>query len=156
MRFTDLPLGSKKALIQYFVLDAFEQDFYNIIKDMPQHDLSESMWQNLIMHADIEWANKDFSLSRIPAREAYEFVMRHTPDVAQKYGSFEEYQLEYCSLQNPAHKDIRWPVLAMPSCGEALIDGWNRLSSYYISGASEILFINLDEVAIEENKKYQI
>ena len=158
MLFKELPLGAKKALVQYFAIDCSDESFYEVIDGMVNDKLSESDWSNLVAHADTLWGNNEYSLSCLPIDVATSFIMDHSPDLLEEHASFDDYHFDYCGDGEsiPNHSDNSWPVLAMPSCDEALLDGWHRFNAYVRDGFSEIYFINLDEVAISVNSKYMV
>jgi hypothetical protein len=147
-------LEQKKALVQYFAIDCSDEAFDEIIGTLPSSNLSDAHWQVLIEHADLLWGENEYSLSLLPIDLATAFIMKYSPDLLEEHGSYDAYHKDYCGEHVPNHKDNSWPVLAMPSCDEALLDGWHRFSSYVRDGYKEIYFVNLDEIAIKANNKH--
>lgn len=141
MRFIDLPDGSKKALVHYFGFECCDENFSQFFN---VDSLSDQDWSNVLNVADSVWGNCTYTLATLSLDQAIRFVMHNSPDLATEFSSFEEYHEDYIKSDTPAHADNSWPVLALPSCGEALLDGWHRLHSYVRSGFSEIHFIMLD------------
>lgn len=152
MRFIDLPVGAKKALVHYCILEACDDALGDEV--LEYEELNAETWNAILTKADKVWANKHFSLSRLTPDQADYFVERFSPDVIDDYGSYEKFR-ESGKTDTPLHKDNSWPVLAMPSCGEALLDGWHRFHDYVNQGF-DVYMINMDAIAIESNAQYTI
>lgn len=142
MNFRLLPIDAKKALIQYFVLEGDADGFSDVDRDGTP---TSQQWSQLIARADDVWSNENYELNTLSLADAKAFVWEHSPDIQDEHDSFDEYHACYISGGDiPEHADSSWPVLAMPSCEEALLDGWHRFHSYVIASVNEIDFINLD------------
>lgn len=142
--FIDLPKNAKKAIIQYFALDSFNEDFNDILSEVKSDNISEDLWNLLIKKADSLWSKDKYSLKALSVDDAKKFIMENSPDISEEYSDFNEYHESYCEGFIPDHATNSWPVLAMPSCGEALLDGWHRFHSYIKNKHSHIYFLNLD------------
>lgn len=157
MHFHQLPEGSQKALIHYFLLESGSDQLGDLAQSIELGNISDHTWPVLIERASEIWAGRAFSLSFLPADKAGDFVEKHSPDVMEDHDGFEGYRKAMMrDPYIPHHIDTSWPVLAMPSCGEALLDGWHRFNSYLNQGVSGIFFVNLDDAAIAENADYQV
>ena len=143
MYFTLLPLPAKNALIQYYVIEGDALAFEDIQRDDPP---TQKQWSKLLNRAHELWCHDNYELQTLNAEDAKAFVWENTPDLHDEYDSFEEYHSSYVAGGDiPEHPDSSWPVLAMPSCEEALVDGWHRFHSYVLAGVSSFHFINLDK-----------
>ncbi|TNC80836.1 MAG: hypothetical protein C9356_11980 [Oleiphilus sp.] len=142
MIFTSLPTGCKKALVQYFGFECFDERF-RIFFDLV--NLSDLDWEKAIHIADRVWSDRTYELVTVPVGQAKRFIMHHSPDLVSQYSSFDQYHCDYVQGAMPKHNDASWPVLALPSCGEALLDGWHRFHSYVDSGFTAVHFILLED-----------
>ena len=145
MRFLDLPTGAKKALVQYFGVESgceSFREFDDLIK------LSDSEVRKAISLADSLWGDQNFSLKTLTTEDAKLYIVSNSPDLRDDFSSFDDHHSHYLCEDNPNHKMNDWPVLAQPSVGEALLDGWHRFHSYVNSGFKEIHFVMLDSKSV--------
>lgn len=153
MRFIDLPVGAKKALVHYSILEAGNDALGDDVLEV--ENLDDDAWNAILARADKVWRKKHFSLSLLTSEQAAYFVERFSPEVMDEHGGFEKFREANKDFDIPVHQDNSWPVLAMPSCGEALLDGWHRFHSYMNQGF-DVYVINMDEIALEANAQFEI
>lgn len=144
MLFPELPVGAKKALIYYHSMDCSDPDFYDLTSTLTSPCPNDMDWESLISHADQIWAQHSYPLKYLSLNEAKDYVMQHSPDLVDSYEDFDSYHACYVDDDLPEHPEPNWPVLAMPSVGEALLDGWHRLHSYVRAKHERIPFLFLD------------
>lgn len=148
MKFPELPIGSKKALIYYYAVDCDDDDFYGLIEDSMYIDDKACPdlinWELLISHADIIWKDHEYILKYLSISETKIYIMNNSDDLVDEYGDFDSYHDFYVTGETPNHINADWPVLAMPSVGEALLDGWHRLHSYIRTKHEKIPFLFLE------------
>lgn len=148
MLFPELPDSAKKALVFYFALEGDASGFEHLVcaDCLVEESSPENIdWEVFISHADQVWAQRRYTLRYLSASEAKDFVMLHSPDLAGSFASFDSYHADYVTGYVPNHPDASWPVLAAPSVGEALLDGWHRLHGYIRDKHEIIPFLMLDE-----------
>lgn len=154
MRYPDLPIGAKKAIIHYSILESGNDDLGDFVFQFDE--LNDDAWCAILAHSDNIWQDRTYSLSLLTPEQAGAFVERFSPDVMDDWGGYENFRKESGQCSDiPEHSTNDWPVLAMPSCGEALLDGWHRFHSYLNQGF-DVYVVNLDSIAEEANKAFEI
>ncbi len=143
MKFILLPRAAKQALIQYFIIEGEDDSFDDLLDVVPTND---EQWDALIARADDIKGDEEYDFQNVDADDAKSFVWANTPDLAEEHDNFEAYHQFYVDGGDmPDHDNCKWPVIASPSCGEALIDGWHRFHYYLMCKCEQIPIINLDK-----------
>lgn len=146
MTFNELPEGAKKALVHHIAADCCSESFegLDVLENMVAGEMSEEDWRKAIDFAADVWADGRFDYREHSRDEIIDFMMKHSPDIAEDYDSFDDYHQRYIKQDTPNHSDNSWAILAAPSCGEAFLDGWHRFHSYIRSGFEVFPVIDLD------------
>lgn len=143
MIFRLLPRAAKQAIIQYFIIEGDNDGFEDLV-DINQ--VNEEQWDALIARADDLKGDKQYHYENVDIEKAKSFIWEDTPDLAEDHENFQAYHQFYIDGGDmPDHDNCKWPVIASPSCGEALIDGWHRFHYYVMCNRSQVPFINLDK-----------
>ena len=74
MRFIDLPVGAKKALVHYSILEAGNDALGDDVLEV--ENLDDDAWNAILARADKVWRKKHFSLSLLTSEQAAYFVER--------------------------------------------------------------------------------
>jgi hypothetical protein len=141
LKFKHLPKNHKKALIQYFVIETGAWEGLEHLIYRISGDVSEDEWEELIYESDLVFGCLDFRIKTMSREEASSFIWENTPDLREDFSCFKEYHKDYLKSEVPVYRESYWPILAMPSCGEALIDGWHRLHSYLKNGVEDVSLV---------------
>lgn len=125
VRFKDLPVTAKLALIHYL---AVQHEAWTVPASDP-------------VLASVRYGNVPFGIVQLPLRALTTEVMRD-PELTE-HGTFAKYHHWYMAhgpvTRHPLHH--RWPIILSDFEDETIDDGWHRFHDYYRAGASTVTAI---------------